>query len=251
MPKPTRFTAPLFLLPTVFIAQVMCYQVAYFTRWSWHEDRSGPLTATAEWKPYRTYTPEIERSLALLSHSDPDKVRYLRERGIPIHILTAQQMAVSGCPAGSLGCTRHADSSINVISVAGSDSTALAVVLSHELTHCQIHDAVRGSSPVSTWKHLLWRGEEANAHVAGLATAWDLRLPLRGGPLSGWWLEYLVWFWPAGTFLLSGLISVYCFHLIMQYIKRHAIRRAPDSPGRGQSESPSSYSASPVKPATL
>jgi len=45
--------------------------------------------------PGRTYSPETENALRVLSTSDPDKVQFLRKRGIPIHILTRFQ-----APAG-------------------------------------------------------------------------------------------------------------------------------------------------------
>ena len=224
--KSTRFTAPLFLLPALFVAQVMFYQVVYFERVSWHEDKTPPLAVTSDWVPNRTYSPEIERGIAALSLSDPEKVSFLRDRGIPIHVITPTQMAASGCPAGSIACTRHADSSINVVASAASSPVALAVVLSHELTHCRIHDKVLGLAVPSVWNRLLWRNEESKAHVAGLTTARRLGLPLSGGPLTGWWLEYLIWYWPAGTLLLAGIASLFGFHLIAEYIKKHAVHKA-------------------------
>ena len=230
--KSTRFTAPLFLLPSLFVAQVLFFQTLYFQRWSWHEDRTPPLTVTKEWQPNQVYSPEIERGIAALSQSDPDKVTFLRERGIPIHVLTPAEMALSGCPSGSIGCTRHADSSINVIAAAAVSPVSLAVVLSHELTHCRLHDQRIGMSVPSVWSRLLWRNEETKAHVAGLTTACRVRLPLSGGPLTGWLFEYLVWYWPAATLLLSGLASLFGFHLIAEYIKKHAVQKArPSSTG--------------------
>lgn len=172
--KSTRFTAPLFLLPSLFVAQVLFYQTVALQRASWHEDTTPPLTVTSEWKPDRTYSPEIERSIAALSQSDPDKVKFLRERGIPIHILTPAQMAVSGCPPSSIGCTRHADSSINVVAGAAVSPVSLAVVLSHELTHCRLHDKALGMAVPRVWSRLLLRNEESKAHVAGLSTAQHL-----------------------------------------------------------------------------
>lgn len=78
----------------------------------------------------------------------------------------------------------------------------------------------------SVWSRLLWRNEEAKAHVAGLETARHLGLPLSSGPLAGWWFEYLVWYWPAATLLLSGLTSLFCFHLVAEYIKQQAVQKA-------------------------
>ncbi len=80
---------------------------------------------------------------------------------IPIHILTPAQMAVSGCPVGSIGCTRHAGSSINVVAVATTSPVSFAVVLSHELTHCRLHDKTLGMAVPSGWSRLLWRNEES------------------------------------------------------------------------------------------
>ena len=136
-------------------------------------------------------------------------------------------MALSGCPGGSLGCTRHIDSSINVAAAAAAAPVSLAVVLSHELTHCRLHDQVLGRVVASLWRRLLWRNEEATAHAAGLETAARLCMPLSGGPLSGWWFEYLLWYWPAATLLLSGLASLFGFHLIAGYVRKHAVQRIP------------------------
>ena len=227
--KSTRFTAPLFLLPSLFVAQMLFYQTLYFQRASWHEDTTAQLAVTKEWEPNRTYAPEIERGISALAQSDPEKVAFLRERGIPIHVLTPAQMAVSGCPAGSIGCTKHTDSSINVAAAAAMSPVSLAVVLSHELTHCRQHDKVLGMAVPSVWNRLLWRNEEAKAHVAGLTTAARLNLPLSGGPLTGWWFEFLVWYWPAATLLLSSLASLFGFHLIGEYIKKHAVQKAAPS----------------------
>ena len=217
------------MLPSLFVAQVLFYQTLYFQRASWHEDTTAPLAVTKEWKPNRTYSPEIERGIDALSHSDSDQVTFLRERGISINVLTPAQMAVSGCPAGSIGCTRHSDSSINVAAAAAASPVSLAVVLSHELTHCRLHDQSLGMTVPGFWSRLLWRNEEAKAHVAGLKTAGRLDLPLSGGPLTGWWFEYLVWYWPAATLLLSGLASLLGFHLIAEYIKKQAVQKAAPS----------------------
>ena len=220
----TRFTAPLFLLPSLFVAQVLFYETVGLERASWHEDTTAPLLVTKEWIPNRVYSPEIERGILALAQSDPEKVRFLRERGMPIHLLTPAQMASSGCPAGSIGCTRHTDSSINVMAAAAMSPVSLAVVLSHELTHCRLHDNVLGMAVPSPWSRLFWRNEESKAHVAGLTTARRLRLPLSCGPLTDWWFDYLVWFWPAASMVLSGVVSLIGFHLIVEYIKKHAVR---------------------------
>lgn len=233
--KSTRFTAPLFLLPSLFVAQVLFYQTLALQRASWHEDATPPLTVTSEWKPDRTYSPEIERGIAALSQSDPDKVNFLRERGIPIQIVTPAQMAVSGCPPGSIGCTRHADSSINVVAGAAVSPVSLAVVLSHELTHCRLHDKALGMAVPKLWSRLLLRNEESKAHVAGLRTARHLGLPSSCGPLTGWWFDYLIWFWPAASVVLFGLASLFGFHLITEYIKGHA--RKPSSIGSAATHS--------------
>jgi hypothetical protein len=236
--KPTRFAAPLVLLPALFVAQTLFYETAGLQRRSWHEDTSSPLEVTREWIPNRVYSLEIERGVSVLAQSDPEKVRFLRERGIPIHILIPEQMALSGCPTGSIGCTRHTDSSINVIAAAVSP-VSLAVVLSHELTHCRLHDLASGMTVPSAWTRLFWRNEESNAHVAGLATARRLQLPQFHGPLAGWWFDYLVWFWPAATMFMSGVASLVGFHLIVEYIKRYALRK------------PRALSAGPEAPITF
>jgi len=211
------------------VAQVLLFQTAALQHASWHEDTTPSLTVTREWKAGRTYSPEIERALLALFSSDPDKVQFLRERGIPIHILTPAQMAVSGCPIGSIGCTRHADSSINVVAAAATSPVSLAVVLSHELTHCRRHDKALGMAVPSVWSRLLWRNEESQAHVAGLTTARQLGLPFSCGPLTAWWLDYLVWFWPAASIVFSGLVSLFGFHLIAEYIKKHAVHKIKPS----------------------
>lgn len=225
----TRITAPLFLLPSLFVAQVLFYETLALQRASWHEDTTPPLMTTNDWKPNRTYSPAIEAGIAALSQSDPDKVTFLRKRGIPIHILTPAQMAVSGCPTGSIGCTRPSDASINVAAGAAVSPVSLAVVLSHELTHCRLHDKAPGMAVPTVWSRLLLRNEESKAHVAGLRTARDLHLPLSSGPLTGWWFDYLVWFWPAGSVALFGLTSLFEFHLIAEYIKKHARKVKPRS----------------------
>ncbi len=238
----TRITAPLFLLPVLFVAQVLFYETAGLQRASWHEDTTAPLLVTKEWIPNRVYSPKIERGILALSQSNPDKVRFLRERGIPIHILTPEQMALSGCPTGSIGCTRHTDSSINVMAAAAVSPVSLAVVLSHELTHCRLHDQASGMTVPSVWSRLIWRNEESKAHVAGLVTARRLQLPQLSGPLAGWWFDYLVWFWPAASMLLSGLASLVGFHLIVEYIKRRAVRKPGTS--RADSAAPMTYQSS-------
>ncbi len=209
--KSTRFTAPLFLLPALFVAQVLFYQTAYFLRTSWREDRTAPLAVTAEWKPNKTHSPDIESGIAALSRSNPDKVpfltstRYPHPRSLP----GADGPVRLSCwfprlhPSHRLQHQRRCGSAATPVS--------LAVVLSHELTHCRLHDQVLGGTVASIWHRLLWRNEEATAHVAGLETAARLRLPLSGGPLSGWCFEYLLWDWPAATLLLSGLASLSVF----------------------------------------
>lgn len=227
--RSTCITAPLFLLPSLFVAQVLFYQTLGQQKGSWHEEASPALAVTNEWRPNQTYTPQIEKGIAALGQSDPAKVQFLRERGIPIHILTPAQMALSGCPVGSLGCTRHTDSSINVIERAAQTPISLAVVLSHELTHCRLHDQRLGAAVPKAWSRLLLRNEESQAHVAGLRTAQHLGLPLSGGPLAGWWFDFLVWFWPAGSLVFFGGASLAGFHVIAEYIKKHARKVKPFS----------------------
>ena len=179
----------------------------------------------------------------------PDEVRFLRGRGIPIHILTPEQMNLSGCPNGSIGCTRHIDSSINVMAAAASSPVSLAVVLSHELTHCRLHDQAADLTVPSAWSRLFWRNEESKAYVAGLVTARRLQLPQLSGPLAGWWFDYLVWFWPAGSMLLSGVVSLIGFHLIVKYIKERAVRKPGAS--RADSAAPMTYQSSAASSAIL
>ncbi len=71
--KSTRSTAPLFLLPSLFVAQVLFFQSLYFQRWSWHEDRTPPLTVTKEWQPNQVYLPEIERGIAACGITQPPR----------------------------------------------------------------------------------------------------------------------------------------------------------------------------------
>ena len=227
-PNRRRISAPLYLLPCAFISLVLCFEVVTVIHASWHEDFEVRLIPSPEWKPNRVYSSEIEAALTALTHTDPIKVEYLRQRGIPIHILTRIQMARTGCPESSLGCTRSANASINVIDRAADTSKDLAVVLAHELTHCRFHDSIDPIPPRSFLQRLLWRNEEAEAHVAGISTARRIGLPYMTGPLSGWWFEYLVWFWPAATFLITGLASLFTLHRSVEYIKLQALRRAAE-----------------------
>lgn len=200
--------SPYFLFPTVFLAQVLCWMVVHFEDASWHEDGGPELAVTSDWKPNQRYAPEIEAAIRALSVSDPGKVQFLRERGIPIHVLTPAQMAVSGCPPRSLGCTRKANSSINLLDIAGNYPDAAASVLSHELTHAAFHDARSSKAERSLPLRVLWRNEESEAHVAELATARRLHVPMWSGALAGWPLEYLVWYCPSGSFLITASFSI-------------------------------------------
>ena len=98
--KPNRqsISAPLYLLPSAFIGLVLCFEVVTVIHASWHEDFEARLIPSSEWKPNRVYSSEIEAALTVLTRTDPAKVEYLRERGIPIQVLTRTQMARTGCP---------------------------------------------------------------------------------------------------------------------------------------------------------
>jgi len=217
--------SPYFLFPTVFLAQVLCWLVIHFQDVSWHEDAGPELAVTSEWKPNKRYAPEVEAAIRALSVSDPGKVQFLRERGIPIHVLTPAQMALSGCPPRSLGCTRKANSSINMLDIAGDYPDAAAAVLSHELTHAAFHDARSPKPERSFLQRLFWRNEESEAHVAELATARRLHVPMWGGPLAGWPLEYLVWYSPSGSFLIATAFSIRGLSRIWLHSARVARRR--------------------------
>jgi len=90
--------SPGFLFSTVFVLQVVFWTTFNFQQSSWKRDIQKPLTVTSEWHPNRLYEPSIEAGFTALSTTDPEKVAFLRSRGIPIHILSKQQMALSGCP---------------------------------------------------------------------------------------------------------------------------------------------------------
>ena len=199
--------SPIALIPMIFIMQVFFWVSVRFQLSSWPEDDGPPLRMTAEWIPGRQYPPEIEQALQLLARSDPSKVTYLRSYGVPIHALTPREMAVSGCPAGSLGCTRKANSSVNVNALALGQSPALAAILSHEIAHVQTHDPIHPLPKRSLLQRIFGRNEEATAHVAGLRTANRLHVPEWRGILGGWPIEYLVWYWPFGTFLYTMTFS--------------------------------------------
>lgn len=199
--------SPFFLLPTVFLAQVIFWASLHFQNTSWQEDSKPPLAVTAAWQAGRVYSPEVEAAIDDLSKTDPAKVAFLRERGIPVNVLTPREMALSGCPPRSLGCTRRANSSINILSIAAVTPEVGAMVLSHELTHAAFHD-VRSPTPrLGVWKRLFWRNEETYAHLAGLRTARQLHLPVWSGPQPLWPAEYLVWYWPLGCVVITGAYS--------------------------------------------
>lgn len=217
--------SPVALIPTVFLLQVFFWVSIQFQIRSWHEDTGPRLRRTSEWLPGRTYAPEIEAALRLLQCSDAGKGSYLRSRGVPIHVLTPAVMAASGCPAGSLGCTRKANSSINVLSRTVNQPAALAAVLSHEITHVMTHDPDDPPPTRSVLRRIFGRNEEATAHVAGIRTAKALHVPQWGGVLGGWALEYLVWYWPFGTLLYTVLFSILGLRRLYLEVGRFAIEQ--------------------------
>lgn len=217
--------SPIALIPMIFILQVFFWVSVRFQLASWREDAGPPLRMTPEWVPGRRYSAEIESALQLLSVSDPSKVAYLRSYGVPIHVLTPAEMAVSGCPAGSLGCTRKANSSINVNALAIGQDRALASILSHELTHVQIHDPLHPQPERSLAQRIFGRNEEADAHVAGLRTANRLHVPEWRGILGGWPVEYLVWYWPFGTFLYTLTFSALGLRRLVLEIGQATLRQ--------------------------
>ena len=217
--------SPFFLFPTVFLAQVIFWASLHFQNASWPEDYKPPLAVTAEWQPNRIYDPQIEAAIRALSQSDPGKVAFLRERGITVNVLTPQQMALSGCPPRSLGCTRRSNSSINILSFAAEMPQVGAMVLSHELTHVGFHDARSPKPRLGLFHRLVWRNEETYAHLAGLRTAHQLHLPVWSGPQPLWPLEYLVWYWPLGCLVITGTYSALGLSRIWLHSAGVAIRR--------------------------
>ncbi len=217
---------PLFLMPMLLVSAAVFYETAYFQRTSWHEDQHRVLRPTADWLPGRVYSPEVEQALAVLAKTDPEKVAFLRSRGIPIHVLTPGQMALTGCSRSSLACTELATSTLNVSARVVNSPKSLAAVLSHELTHCRYHDAAGPVAPASLARRLLWRNEETTAHVAGIMTAYHAGLPAFNGPLAGWWLEFLFWFWPVGTILASAAAFAFVIRVFARESKRQDRRRS-------------------------
>ena len=209
----------------MFLLQVFLWVSVQFQLRSWHEDNGPRVHRTGDWLPGRIYTPQVEGALRLLQGSDPSKVFYVRTRGVPIYVLTPAEMAASGCPAGSLGCTRKANSSINVLSRAIHQPEALAVVLSHEITHVETHDPDSPTPVRSLSQRIFGRNEEATAHVAGLRTARLLHVPQWGGVLGGWPLEYLVWYWPFGTLLYTVIFSFLGLRRLYLEVGRLALRQ--------------------------
>ena len=212
---------PVILFPVLFLASLLCYETIYFQSASWKENPHMLLRPTPEWIPNRVYPVAVERALQKLSTTDPDKVLFLRARGIPIHVLSPGKMAEAGCSPTALGCTRLENATLNVHERAADSPAALAVVLSHELTHCRYHDAIQVQPPSSLLRRVFWRNEETEAHVEGLATARRLDISSVRGPLAGWWIEYLFWFWPAATVFLSSLV----FFCAARLFWREATRR--------------------------
>jgi hypothetical protein len=185
---------------------------------SWQRDFLGPLPRPVKWQATQPQPKAIERALKLLEAVEPEKVVYLEKRGIPVFLATETAMVWAGCTPGDWACTEYAHSRIDISNSIVLSPRELAVVLSHEITHCQTHDPLSIHTPNSLWYRLLWRNEEATAHIASLSTARRLHLPLFHTALTAWWLDYMLYFWPAGTTVLMFAIALGLIHLLVRFI---------------------------------
>lgn len=124
---------------------------------------------TAEWKPFRLYSDDIERALTILASTDESKVAYLRTRGNPIIFVPRVE--------GTLGDTTP-EGVIEISDHFRGKPPEIAVVLSHEIFHAERHDPYARPARYSMVRRIFWRGEEDQAHTDSLWTA--IRLWWRG-----------------------------------------------------------------------
>lgn len=164
------------------------------------------------WRPGRTYLPQIEDALAILTRFAPDQVAIVRSCGMPIDIVNPSQMDAPHMPNSRLAETMTASGDIHINRKTTNTAPRIAFALYHELVHVQygIHDtSVYPSNPIA---RIFGRNEEADAHMRTLRFAWKLRNTypdgahwvMTGGFPSILWplgitTELLTYFWPLGT----------------------------------------------------
>jgi hypothetical protein len=120
-----------------------------------------------------------------------------------------------------LACIELDRSQIDVLASGKFDTPELAAALEHELFHCEHHDwqAPRPVRPLLS--RLLWGDEEAEAHRASLKAARGLGVPLFGGSMKALGLDYILWFWPAGTMVLCAFILHICCISSVRFISNY------------------------------
>ncbi len=187
------------------------------------------------WRPGRTYLPQIEDALAILAQYAPDQAATVRNCGMPIDIADSSQMNALHMPNSRLAETMTTSGNIYINHKTTNTAPRIAFALYHELVHVQygIHDTnVYPSSPIA---RILGRSEEADAHMRTLRFAWRLRntypdaahwVMTGGSPLFLWPLgitiELLTYFWPFGTVVSLFFVALIPWLYSVTFQKRIA-----------------------------
>jgi hypothetical protein len=177
----------------------------------WWEDGRGPSVRTPAWQPQRTYGPDIEQALTILSTIDNGEVAYLRSRGNPIVFIPGRK--------GTMGSTT-AEGVIELPNLFQGKPPEIAVVLSHEIFHAERHDPFQTPPEYSPWRRIFWQGEEESAHSKSLRVAAQLWpwYPSVWHVLDGqWFLEVLL-------YLFGGLQAIFAAGVLI-YLSVSAYRR--------------------------
>ena len=207
------------LLTVTLLSALFLGATYYAQRRSWSRDFAGPMHATPEWQPNRSYEPATEAALTLMGSVEPERLRYLRTRGIPIKFLTDAEMQAAGCSPGDWACTELGRAQIDVLASERFKAPELAAALSHELFHCEHHDPFTQHKVRPLISRVFLGDEEAEAHRASLKAARGLGVPMFGGDMEALGLDYVLWFWPLGTMAFC----VFVLHVSCMYIVRRSL----------------------------
>jgi len=233
--KTTYYFANIGAVICIFLAA--CYADVIYKGVSEHA--FSAVYSRATWQPGRSYSSQIESGLAVLAEYAPAQAAFVRQYGMPISLTRNLSRGINGLTSEDTG-------EILVREFSGETSEQIAAIIYHELVHVQagLHNPEVYEANIA--KRILTRNEEAIAHMRTLMFLEGHKstfAAVEEWAIYGGWphgraglaAEYVLYYWPLGTFL-AFLLPCVPLLMLARWVSRIAYKYAAQASHKSYTE---------------